>query len=132
MACSAVGLAGLAFIGPATRISLILIWLAMLGVGFALFSSPNVNAVMGSVETKLYGIASATLATMRLVGQMLSMGIAMLIFSCVIGDQPLGHANSDLLVLSSKIILSIMAVTCVAGVFASLARGRVHSGSSTS
>ena len=128
MALSAAGLTGLAFISASTHIGLILLWLAMLGVGFALFSSPNVNAVMSSVETKLYGIASATLATMRLVGQMLSMGIAMLIFSCVIGDQPLGHDNSDLLVLSAKIILSIMAVTCLAGVFASLARGRVHDG----
>ena len=132
MALSAAGLTGLAFISASTHIGLILLWLAMLGVGFALFSSPNVNAVMSSVETKLYGIASATLATMRLVGQMLSMGIAMLIFSCVIGDQPLGHANSDLLVLSAKIILSIMAVTCVAGVFASLARGRVHDGRAAS
>jgi MFS family permease len=132
MALSAAGLTGLAFISASTHIGLILLWLAMLGVGFALFSSPNVNAVMSSVETKLYGIASATLATMRLVGQMLSMGIAMLIFSCVIGDQPLGHDNSDLLVLSAKIILSIMAVTCVAGVFASLARGRVHDGRAAS
>jgi len=44
------------------------------GRGFALFSSPNTNAVMASVEKRSYGVASAILATMRLVGQMLSMG----------------------------------------------------------
>jgi hypothetical protein len=113
-------------------VALILLWLSLLGIGFALFSSPNVNAVMSCVENKLYGIASATLATMRLVGQMLSMGVAMLIFSCVIGDQPLSPANSGQLVLSSKIIFSIMAAICVLGVFASLARGRVHDGSGAS
>ncbi len=132
MAFSVVGLAGLAFISAATPVALILLWLSLLGIGFALFSSPNVNAVMSCVENKLYGIASATLATMRLVGQMLSMGVAMLIFSCVIGDQPLSPANSGLLVLSSKIIFSIMAAICVLGVFASLARGRVHDGSGAS
>lgn len=42
---------------------------------------------MSSVDHKFYGIASAMQATMRLVGQMLSMGIAMLVFAWVIGDQ---------------------------------------------
>ena len=65
----------------------------LLGLGFALFSSPNTNAVMGSVETRFYGVASATLATMRMTGQMLSMGIAMLVFAVRIGDGP-DHARA--------------------------------------
>jgi len=36
---------------------------------------------MSSVEKRFYGIASATLATMRLTGQMFSMGISMLILA---------------------------------------------------
>ena len=57
----------------------------LLGLGFALFSSPNMNAIMGSVERRFYGIASGMLGTMRLVGQMLSMGIATLLFALYIG-----------------------------------------------
>jgi len=39
--------------------------LILLGFGFALFSSPNTNAIMSSVEKKFYGVASGTLGTMR-------------------------------------------------------------------
>jgi len=34
---------------------------------------------MSAVEKKYYGVASATVATMRLTGQMFSMGITMLV-----------------------------------------------------
>ncbi len=126
MMLTVVGLSGLIFIAPDTPLYYIVLCLALLGVGFALFSSPNVNAVMSSVENKFYGIASATLGTMRLVGQMLSMGIAMLVFAVLIGNQTISSENSPLLILSAKWIFSILAVTCVLGVLASLARGRVH------
>jgi EmrB/QacA subfamily drug resistance transporter len=126
MTLTVVGLAGLIFITGDTPISYILLCLVLLGTGFAFFSSPNVNAIMSSVENKLYGIASATLATMRLVGQMLSMGIAMLVFSWIIGNQSITHANSVLLIQSAKLIFGVLAATCVWGIFASLARGRVH------
>ena len=100
----------------------------MLGVGFALFASPNVNAVMGSVESRFYGVASATLATMRMVGQMLSMGIAMLVFALFIGEQSLTEENSALLMTSARWIFIILTVTCILGVLSSLIRGRVHKG----
>ncbi len=126
MTLTVIGLVGLFFIAADTPLYYIVLCLALLGVGFALFSSPNVNAVMSSVENKFYGIASATQATMRLVGQMLSMGIAMLVFAWVIGDRSLTSETNALLVVSSKIIFGILAVTCGFGVFASLARGRIH------
>ena len=126
MFLTVIGLLGLIFIAPETPLYYILLCLALLGIGFALFSSPNVNAIMSSVENKFYGIASAMQATMRLVGQMLSMGIAMLVFAWIIGNRSITHENSALLIVSAKIIFGILAVTCLAGVFASLARGRVH------
>lgn len=129
MVLTVIGLLGLIFIHTTTHILAIVLCLALLGVGFALFSSPNVNAVMGSVESRFYGIASATLATMRLVGQMLSMGIAMLVFAWLIGEQRIQHENSGLFILSAKIIFGVLAFTCMLGVFASLARGQVHTGS---
>jgi len=82
---------------------------------------------MSSVDHKFYGIASATQATMRLVGQSLSMGIAMLVFSWIIGDHSVSHENSRLFLESSRLIFAVLAVICVFGVFASLSRGRLHS-----
>jgi EmrB/QacA subfamily drug resistance transporter len=126
MTLTIIGLLGLIFIAAETPLYYIVLCLALLGVGFAFFSSPNVNAVMSSVESKFYGIASATQATMRLVGQMLSMGIAMLVFAWMIGNRNITADNGALLIGSAKLIFGILAVTCVFGVFASLARGRLH------
>ena len=85
MALTAVGLLMLTFLSAVTPFPYIIAALLLLGVGFGLFSSPNMNAIMGSAEKKLYGVASAIVATMRTLGQMLSLGIALLIFSVVIG-----------------------------------------------
>jgi hypothetical protein len=81
---------------------------------------------MSSVENKFYGIASATLGTMRLVGQMLSMGITMLVFAIIIGNHTISETNSPLLLQSAKIIFIILTIICTSGILASLARGRVH------
>ncbi len=128
MALTVVGLFGLFFIASDTPIHYILLCLVILGIGFAFFSSPNVNAIMSSVDNKFYGIASATQATMRLVGQMLSMGVAMLVFVWIIGNRNITHENGALLIASAKIIFGILTVTCLAGVAASLARGRLCKG----
>ena len=126
MALNVAGLIPLIFIHNDTSIAYIIICLIVLGIGFALFSSPNVNATMSSVENKFYGIASATLGTMRLVGQMMSMGITMLVFAIIIGNQTLSPNNTPLLLQSTKIVFIILAVICTTGILASFARGRVH------
>ncbi len=81
MAVLVAGLIPLIILNAHTSPVFIVINLAVLGFGFALFSSPNTNAVMSSVEKNYYGIASATLATMRMTGQLFSMGTVMLIFA---------------------------------------------------
>ena len=55
-----------------------------MGIGFGLFSSPNSNAIMSSVEKRHLGVASGVVGTMRMVGQMMSMGIAMMLISLFI------------------------------------------------
>jgi MFS family permease len=127
MALTVVGLVLFASLGEATALESIVLSLALLGFGFALFSSPNTNAVMSSVRKEFYGVASATLATMRLIGQMLSMGIAMLVFALYLGRTQITPENYSLFLRSAKAAFVIFAVLCVAGVFASLARGDVRS-----
>jgi EmrB/QacA subfamily drug resistance transporter len=123
MGVTVLGLALLGVLGPTTPLSYIVACLAVLGCGFGLFSSPNTNAVMGSVERRMYGVAAASLATMRLSGQMLSMAIAMLLLSCFVGGVALTPAQSGPLVAAVRTAFGVFAVLCVAGVFASLARG---------
>ncbi len=89
MSLTAFGLGLLILLNNQASILFIVVVLFTLGLGFALFSSPNTNAIMSSVEQQFYGVASGTLATMRITGQMLSMGIVMLIFALHIGDVPI-------------------------------------------
>jgi len=126
MTISSIGLIFLFFITPDTEILRLVLILVFLGIGFALFSSPNTNAVMGSVEKKQLGVASGSLGTMRLTGQMLSMGIVTMLFALFIGKVEINPSNLDKLLLSIKTAFAVFAVLCFTGVFASLARGKVH------
>jgi hypothetical protein len=124
MALTALGLIMLTFITPLTPLSFILLALVILGLGFALFSSPNTNAIMGSVDRKFYGVASGTLGTMRLVGQMLSMGMAMMIIAVFIGRVAITPGVYDQLVTSIRAGFALFSVLCLAGIYFSLARNR--------
>jgi len=126
MALVSIGLALLVLVKQDTSVLSIVIFLMILGLGFALFSSPNTNAVMSSVEKKNYGIASSVLGTMRLTGQMFSMGIAMLVFSVVIGKVKITPDVHVHFMESMHIIFGIFALLCLAGVLASLSRGKVR------
>lgn len=107
---------------PSWAISAVLV---LLGFGFALFSSPNTNAVMSSVEKRYYGVASGTLGTMRLTGQMFSMGIAMLVFALFLGGVPITPRYYHLFLRATKTAFLIFALLCTGGIFASLARGNL-------
>ena len=109
-----------------TPTALIALCLMLLGLGFALFSSPNTNAVMSSVERRHFGVASGTLSTMRAVGGMLSMGLVMLIFSWIIGPTQITQETPErfpAFVKSAKMALALASALCLVGTFASLARG---------
>jgi EmrB/QacA subfamily drug resistance transporter len=126
MAITAMGLAAFAFLTPETSIWLIILSLVVIGIGYALFSSPNTNAVMGSVEARSYGVASGTIGTMRLLGQVFSMGIAAMLFAVYIGRQQITPDLHDEFMAAVQVAFAIFAVLCVLGVFASAARGNVR------
>lgn len=120
------GLLLLAFLSAGTPFWAIIAVLILLGLGFALFSSPNTNAVMSAVEKRYYGVASGTLGTMRLTGQMFSMGITMLVFALYIGKVQITPAYYAPFLAAVKSAFLIFAVLCAGGIFASLARGKVR------
>jgi len=123
---TATGLVILTLLNEATPLPIIIASLVLLGLGFGLFSSPNSNAIMGAVERRDYGVASATLGTMRTIGQMLSLAIATLLFALIIGPVAITPPYYPALLRSSHIAFVIFAAACTAGIFASLARGRMH------
>ena len=126
MALTTIGLIVFIFLNEETPLGLIIGNLILIGFGFALFSSPNTNAVMSSAPNTAYGIASATLATMRQVGMVLSMGVAMLMFALYIGRVQITPEYYSLFQQSMKTSFIIFAVLCFGGIFASLARGKVR------
>ena len=126
MAITALCLLLLSFIGPATPLYRIVSILLFLGFGFALFSSPNMNAIMGSVDEAHYGLASGTVSTMRLLGQMISMATATLMFAIFIGRNEIGPTNLERYLLSFRYTLLIFFACCVAGIFFSLMRGKMR------
>ncbi len=110
-------------ITPETPIPVILIMLGLLGIGFAAFSSPNTNAIMGSVDKKNYSMASATTGTVRLTGQSLSMGITTMIIAVIIGKQAITPELSNELIRVMQITFAFFALFCAFGVYTSMARG---------
>lgn len=126
MCFAAIGLFLFTFVNNDTHLGFIIVGLALLGFGFALFSSPNTNAVMSSIEKRFYGVGSATLGTMRLTGQMLSMGIAMVIFALHIGSARITPDNYALFLTAMRRAFIVFSALCFGGIFASLARGKVR------
>lgn len=123
MALVTLGLFGFVFLNNETSIIFIILSLAILGLGFGLFSSPNTNVIMGSVQRKFYGVASATVSTMRLIGQTMSIGIATLIFALVIGRVQITPEQYPSLLNSIHICFVVFTIICMVGIYASWKRG---------
>lgn len=122
MLLTVAGLVTMIFISEGTSIGYIAVGLALLGVGFALFSSPNTSAIMSAVEKRFYGVASGIVGTMRLIGQVFSMGTATLVFAVHMGKVTVTPQYFGKFIESSRIIFIILSILCFAGIFASLAR----------
>ena len=122
MALCSLSLALVSQVHAGTPVAVIMGMLALMGVGFSLFSSPNTTVVMGSVPAKSFGIASSFLATMRTVGMLCSMTIITLVFKHLMGDQPVNAETQSSFLASMHLCMMIFCFLCVAGVFCSMVR----------
>ena len=122
MALTATGLIMLCFVHDTSSLYLIISLLIIMGVGFGLFSSPNSNAIMSSVEKKHLGVASGVVGTMRMVGQMLSMGIAMMLIALYMGQEAIVPETYPGFIAAMRTGFLIFSMLCILGIFASLAR----------
>lgn len=126
MGINSIGLAMISFFHEGTEVWTMVAVLAFLGFGFALFSSPNTNAIMSSVEKRNYGIASASVGTMRLIGQVLSLGIATMFIAVYVGSTEMSSELSSEFMKAFQPAFMVFALLCFIGVFASLTRGRLR------
>ena len=128
MALTFVAVLAFVFLSAETSLIFIVACLITLGMGLALFTSPNTNAIMSSVEPRCYGVGSATLGTMRLVGQVASMSFVMMVFSLYLGKVEITPQYYPLFLSSVKVAFAVFSALCILGIFASLARGKLRKG----
>ncbi len=115
----------LIFLGGSTPLWYVILALMTYGTGIGLFVSPNTNAIMGSVDKKVLGVASGILGTMRTAGMMLSMAITMVIFSVYIGQAEITSAVFPQFLTSVRVGFIIFAAFALGGVIAQMiARNR--------
>lgn len=126
MAITTAGLAAFIFLSPETPVWIIVVSLMVMGFGYGLFSSPNTNAIMSSVANRHLGIAAGMNATVRSLGQLLSMAIAMFCFAVFIGGAAITPSVYPALMMSVTAAFVVFTLLCVAGIAASYVRGTIH------
>jgi EmrB/QacA subfamily drug resistance transporter len=126
MTMCTLGLFAFAFLTSATSIWMIITILLWVGLGFAFFSSPNINTIMSSVGKHQLGLASGSAATMRVVGQITSMTVATLFFAVFIGNQPIEIIPDQLFLKAMKWAFFSFSLLGAVGIYFSFNRGRIQ------
>jgi len=122
MALCAAGLGIAATVNAASPVGLIIAMLTVLGFGFALFSSPNVSVIMGSVPSSFLGVAAGLNGSVRTLGMMISMTIITIVFSVFMGGQVVSQETLPAFLTSMQTALLVFCGLCIAGIFCSLGR----------
>jgi len=126
MALTGLGLILLSLLNTESTLVYLIGALITTGLGFGLFSSPNANAIMSTVEKRYYGSATGSLATMRILGQLSSMALVTLVFALTIGPVEINPSNYGILNIAIRIIFTTAAIFCLPGIVLSLARGKIR------
>lgn len=126
IAATGIGLVLLAMLTPTSPLSRVVACLALTGIGFSLFSSPNANAIMSGIDKRLYGVAGGVVATMRVLGQLASMGLVTMAFALTMGRVEIVPASYPALARALDLSFLIAAALCVPALLCSLARGRMR------
>ncbi len=125
MIITGVGVSFFLFYGLEVDYTLVIATMLVVGFGMGMFSAPNTSVVMGSVRPEETGEASAMVAVMRQSGMMVSMGIAMLFISVIMGGSDnLVPENYDSFLDVIHISFAVCLGMCIVGTFASFLRGR--------
>lgn len=122
MGICAFGLVLMMFLGKNTPFAFIIAALMIMGFGFAVFSSPNTNAIMSKVSYEDLGVANSIVATMRNLGQSSSMAILTIVIGLNLGNGSLKSATIGEMISTIKFSFMIFVVLCIMGMLMSLKR----------
>jgi MFS family permease len=106
-------------LGAGSQLLFVALVLAVQGVGFAFFSSPNMTMVMNAVPPERTGIASALSATARSLGMVSGMLIVAALVSANLGHAPVDAAPARF-VATMQLSFWILAVLTAAALALSL------------
>ena len=120
MAVCVLGLGAFIFLGEHSPYWYIILMLVRLGLGFGFFATPIVHTIMGSVDRRYTGVASAAIGTVRLAGQSISIGLATLVLAVVMGAGVKPADDLPGLLTSIRVTFGIFTVLCLVGIGASL------------
>ncbi len=107
-----------------TSVLYVMTIMGITGTGFALFSSPNTNAILSCVSKNDYGVANSIIATMRTYGQSSGMAILSAITAAVLGTGTLETSPHADIIHMMHVSFITFACICVLGLFFSMARNR--------
>jgi MFS family permease len=105
-----VGLLMLSFLSQETSILVPVLALILVGVGQAMFSSPITRIFMGSVDSKIYGMASSAFSTMIYLGQTLSLALMLFIFAIYLGQVEINPSNYLVFLDSMRVAFLVFSI----------------------
>lgn len=91
------------FLGQNTGLPYLIFVVALIGIGYGMFQTPNNSAVLGSVPDADRGVTSGTLSTMKNIGMILGVTVSGALFTAL---QALGKQNAAAQKLSAQAIES--------------------------
>lgn len=104
------GLLMLSFLSQETSILVPVLALILVGVGQAMFSSPTTRIFMGSVDSKIYGMASSAFSTMIYLGQTLSLALMLFIFAIYLGQVEINTSNYQVFLDSMRMAFLVFSI----------------------
>ncbi len=119
LACTAGTVMG-AMVTAQTELSYLYTMFVVLGIGFALFSSPNMIILMGSVPPSRYGFASAISGGLRTIGMVFSMVIIAIFLSTIMGKAPVTPESAVDYLTVMRFSLSSLSALCAVAVLVSI------------
>lgn len=122
---SVLGLLLLSFLRADTPYWYIFLALCLVGIGYAFFSGPNQSSIVGSVERRYVGFASASISTVRMVGMAISIGVATLVMAVIVGRHDIQPADYPNLLTAIRTTFAIFTGVCALSVVSSLVRGKM-------
>lgn len=120
------GLGMLAAVKQASSLNHIMLYLVLTGLGFSLFAVTNMNAIMSSIGRGQQGAASSAVASMRVLGQVCSMGLVAMAFSLTMGEQAIRPETYPALEQALRFSFALAAAICVPCALCSLVRGQLR------